>query len=133
MGLNIWTTAPTFMLMFLAGLQDIPKEVYEAAQVDGAGFFKSIFNITLPLLRPVIFLVVALGIIGAFQVFDQVYIMTEGGPLKSTLSVAYLIYQNLFKDTGTVGIACAQAVVLGIVIFALTLISRRIIDVKIEY
>jgi multiple sugar transport system permease protein len=76
---------------------------------------------------------VALGIIGAFQVFDQVYIMTEGGPLKSTLVVAYLIYQNLFKDTGTVGIACAQAVVLGILIFALTIISRRIIDVKIEY
>src|SRR5437588_1535549 len=133
MGLNIWTTAPTFMLMFLAGLQDIPKEVYEAAQVDGAGFLKTVFSITLPLLRPVIFLVVALGIIGAFQVFDQVYIMTEGGPLKATLSVAYLAYHNLFKDTGTVGIACAQAVVLGILIFALTIISRRVIDVKIEY
>ncbi|GAC1478939.1 MAG: sugar ABC transporter permease [Candidatus Dormibacteria bacterium] len=133
MFLNIWTTAPTFMLMFLAGLQDIPREIYEAAEVDGAGAVRKLFSITIPLLRPIIFLVVSLGIIGGFQVFDQVFIMTQGGPLKATLTVAYLIYENLFKDTGTVGIACAEAVTLGIIIFGLTLLSRRIIDTKIEY
>jgi multiple sugar transport system permease protein len=133
MGLNIWTTAPTFMLVFLAGLQDIPKEIYEAAEVDGASAIRRFFSITIPLLRPIIFLVTALGIIGSFQVFDQVAIMTQGGPLKSTLTVSYLIYQNLFKDTGTVGIACAQAVTLGIIIFLLTMLSRRVLDAKIEY
>lgn len=131
--LNIWTTAPTFMLMFLAALQDIPHEVYEAAAVDGAGGARKLWSITIPLLRPVIFLVVSLGIIGAFQVFDQMFIMTNGGPIKATLSVALLIYNDLFRDTGTVGSACAMAIVLGIIIFALTLISRRVIDVKIEY
>jgi multiple sugar transport system permease protein len=133
MFLNIWTTAPTFMLMFLAALQDIPKEIYEASSVDGASAVRKLFSITIPLLRPIIFLVVSLGIIGAFQVFDQAYIMTHGGPLKATLTVALLIYQNLFNDTGTVGVACAEALVLGIIIFGLTLISRRVIDTKIEY
>src|ERR1700737_1481784 len=133
MFLNIWTTAPTFMLMFLAALQDIPKEIYEAASVDGASAVRKLFSITIPLLRPIIFLVVSLGIIGCFQIFDQAFIMTSGGPLKATLSVALLIYDNLFKDTGTVGVACAEAIVLGIVIFALTLISRRVIDTRIEY
>ena len=133
MFLNIWTTAPTFMLMFLAALQDVPKEIYEASAVDGASAARKLFSITIPLLRPVIFLVVSLGIIGTFQVFDQMFIMTSGGPLKATLSVALLIYDNLFKDTGTVGVACAEAIVLGVVIFALTLISRRVIDTRIEY
>jgi multiple sugar transport system permease protein len=123
MFLNIWTTAPTF----------IPKEIYEASSVDGASAVRKLFSITIPLLRPIIFLVVSLGIIGAFQVFDQAYIMTHGGPLKATLTVALLIYQNLFNDTGTVGVACAEALVLGIIIFGLTLISRRVIDTKIEY
>jgi multiple sugar transport system permease protein len=133
MFLNIWTTAPTFMLMFLAGLQDIPKEIYEASSVDGASSVRKFFSITVPLLRPIIFLVVSLGIIGAFQVFDQAFIMTKGGPLKATLTVALLIYDNLFGDTGTVGIACAEAIVLGIIIFTIVLISRRIIDTKVEY
>jgi multiple sugar transport system permease protein len=133
MFLNIWTTAPTFMLMFLAALQDIPKEIYEASAVDGASAVRKFFSITVPLLRPIIFLVVSLGIIGAFQIFDQAFIMTHGGPLKATLTVALLIYQNLFNDTGTVGVACAEALVLGIIIFALTMVSRRVIDTKIEY
>ena len=119
--------------MFLAALQDIPHEVYEAASVDGASGSRKLFSITIPLLRPVIFLVVSLGIIGGFQVFDQMFIMTAGGPLEATLSVSLLIYNNLFKDTGTVGVACAQAVVLGIIIFLLTMVSRRVIDTKIEY
>src|ERR1700737_2487902 len=133
MFLNIWTTAPTFMLMFLAALQDVPKEIYEASAVDGASAARKLFSITIPLIRPVIFLVVSLGIIGCFQVFDQMFIMTSGGPLKATLSVALLLYNNLFKDTGTVGVACAEAIVLGIIIFALTLISRRVNDPRIEY
>ncbi len=133
MGLNIWTTAPTFMLMFLAGLQDIPKEIYEAAAVDGAGPVRKLFGITIPLLRPVIFLVVALGIIGAFQIFDQAKIMTNGAPLHATLPIALQIYNNLFVDNGQVGVACATAVTLGILIFVLTIAARRLIDVKIEY
>jgi multiple sugar transport system permease protein len=133
MGLNIWTTAPTFMIVFLAGLQDIPRSVYEAAEVDGAGPIRRFFSITIPLLRPIIFLVVALGIIGTFQVFDQISIMTQGGPLKSTLTVAYLVYQDVFKDQGQVGVACAMAFTLGVLIYILTIVSRRFLDARIDY
>src|ERR1700738_4879490 len=69
MFLAIWTTAPTFMLMFFAALQDVPKEIYEASMVDGASAVRKFFSITIPLLRPVIFRVVSLGIIGCFEVF----------------------------------------------------------------
>ena len=133
MGLNIWTTAPTFMIVFLAGLQDIPRSVYEAAEVDGAGPIRRFFSITIPLLRPIIFLVVALGIIGTFQVFDQISIMTQGGPLKSTLTVAYLVYQDVFTDQGQVGVACAMAFTLGVIIYILTILSRRFLDARIDY
>lgn len=133
MGLNIWTTAPTFMIVFLAGLQDVPRSIYEAAEVDGAGAVRRFFSITIPLLRPIIFLVVALGIIGTFQVFDQISIMTQGGPLKSTLTVAYLVFQNVFRDEGQVGVACAMAFTLGVIIYILTMVSRRYLDAKIDY
>src|SRR5207245_10085416 len=90
MFLNVWTTAPTFMLMFLAALQDIPKEIYEASMVDGASAVRTFFSITVPLLRPIIFLVVSLGIIAAFQIFDEAFIITKAGPLQATLTVALL-------------------------------------------
>ena len=86
MALNIWTTAAAFMIFFLAALQDIPKELIEAAQVDGANRFQAFWNITLPLLRPVIFFAVALGTIGGFQMFDQAKFMTNGGPVNATLT-----------------------------------------------
>ncbi|MDQ7030591.1 MAG: sugar ABC transporter permease [Ardenticatenia bacterium] len=89
---NIWSTTGTLMLIFLAGLQDIPGELYEAAAIDGASRVQMFRYVTVPLLRPVIFFVVTLGIIGTFQVFDQIYIMTKGGPLKSTMTWVYLIY-----------------------------------------
>jgi multiple sugar transport system permease protein len=130
--LNIWTTAPTFMIVFLAGLQSIPQTLYEAARVDGAGAWRVTWNITIPLLRPVTFVVVALGIIGGFQAFDQVYLMTNGGPLRSTLMPAYTIFQTNFQS-GLTGLACAEAFVLFVVIFAFTVLARRYLDVRIEY
>lgn len=128
--LAIFTTIPTFMVMFLTALQDVPGYVYEAAAIDGATGLKAFWYITLPLLRPVITLVVILGTIGTFQVFDQVAILTRGGPLKTTLTPAFLIYQKTL-GTGTqpeAGFAAAMAFILAFVIVAITLIQRRIID-----
>jgi multiple sugar transport system permease protein len=130
MVLAIFTTIPTFMVMFLTALQDVPGFVYEAAAIDGATGVKAFWYITLPLLRPVITLVVILGTIGTFQVFDQVAILTRGGPLKTTLTPAFLIYQKTL-GTGTqaeAGFAAAMAFILAFVIVAITLIQRRIID-----
>lgn len=130
MVLAIFTTIPTFMVMFLTALQDVPGFVYEAAAIDGATGMKAFWYITLPLLRPVIALVVILGTIGTFQVFDQVAILTRGGPLKTTLTPAFLIYQKTL-GTGTqpeAGFAAAMAFILAFVIVAITLVQRRLID-----
>lgn len=125
--LNIWSTGAAFMIYFLAALQDIPQEVIEAAQVDGANRFQAFLNITLPMLRPSVFLVVALGTIGAFQVFDQAKFMTNGGPANATLVPLLEIYNAGFQD-GHFGLASAMAVILFILIFIITLIQRRLID-----
>lgn len=132
--LNIFTTAPTFMLVYLTALQDIPETLYEAARIDGADNWHLVWNITLPLLRPTTFLVTVLGTIGGFQLFDQVFIMegTSGGPLRSTLTPALEIYDTAF-NASHMGLACAQAVVLFIVIFTFTLLQKRFIDTNIEY
>ena len=130
MFLAIFTTIPTFMVMFLTALQDIPSHLYEAASIDGATGIRAFWSITLPLLRPVIALVVILGTIGTFQVFDQVAILTKGGPLKTTLTPAFLIYQKTL-GTGTqaeAGFGAAMAWILAFIIIAITLIQRRVIE-----
>ncbi len=124
--LNIWTTAGTMMLIFLAGMQDIPTPVYEAASVDGATAWQQFWQITVPLLAPTIFFVVTLGLIGSYQVFDQVWVMTSGGPAGTTTSLAYLIYRDGFNNSD-MGLASATSILLFIIIFIVTLIQRRIV------
>ncbi len=132
--LNIWTTAPTFMLVYLAALQDIPDSLFEAARIDGASTWKVIRHVTIPLLRPTTFVVTALGTIGAFQHFDQVYVMqgADGGPLQSTLTPVLIIYDTAFKSS-LMGLACAEAFVLFVVIFTFTILQKRFIDTNIQY
>jgi multiple sugar transport system permease protein len=132
--LNIWTTAPTFMLVYLAALQDIPDTLFEAARIDGASTWQVIRHITIPLLRPTTFVVTALGTIGAFQLFDQVYVMQgpDGGPLRSTLTPVLIIYDTAFKSS-LMGLACAEAFVLFVVIFTFTMLQKRFIDTNIQY
>lgn len=125
--LNVWSTAATFMIYFLASLQDLPKDVLEAAEVDGASRLQSFWYVTLPLLRPTVFLVVALGTIGAFQMFDQAKFMTNGQPLNSTLTPMLEIYNEAFLNGGF-GQAAAMSVLLFILIFAVTITQRRLID-----
>lgn len=132
--LVIWTSAPSMMLIYLAGLQDIPETLYEAARIDGANWWQVIRYITVPLLRPTTFLVVALGTIGAFQAFDQVYVMqgAQGGPLLSTITPVLEIYNTAF-GSALMGLACAEAFVLFILVFAFTYIERRFIDTDVQF
>lgn len=129
MGMNIFTTSGTLMLIFLSGLQDIPPSTYEAAEIDGADKIQTLLFITIPMLRPVIFFVVTVSIIGCFQVFDQIYVMTNGGPLDSTTTLTYLIYKWAFRDTTLkMGQASALAVILTFIILGVTLLQRRVIE-----
>ncbi|MEH2281619.1 MAG: sugar ABC transporter permease [Nostoc sp.] len=125
--MNIWSTAPFFMVIYLAALQDIPQTLYEAAQLDGANGWEQFIHITLPLLAPVTFFVVAVGVIGTFQLFDQSYIFSggTGGPNNATLTVVLLIYQAVFRNL-QMGYAAAIAFLLAAVIIAITLIQRQL-------
>lgn len=125
--MNIWATAPFFMVIYLAALQDISESVYEAAEIDGAGPIKRFMSITVPLLRPVTSFVVIMGIIGTFQLFDQSYIFSggSGGPSNSTLTVVLLIYQYAFDGIGRMGYASAMAFALAFIILFATLLQRK--------
>lgn len=124
--LNTWTTIGTMMVIFLAALQNIPASVYEAAAIDGANAWQIFRRITVPLLRPTTFFVVTLGLIGCFQVFDQVYVISSGGPAKTTLTVAYMVYQNGFNRSA-MGLAAATAIILFVIIFAFTILQRMFV------
>lgn len=127
MVMNIWATAPFFMTIYLAALQDIPDTLYEAAELDGASAIQKFLYITVPALRPVTSFAVIMGIIGTFQLFDQSYIFSggSGGPNNSTLTVVLLIYQYAFKSLGTMGYAAALAFALALIILVATLIQRK--------
>jgi multiple sugar transport system permease protein len=130
--MNIYTTAPTFMILFLAALQGMPTPLFEAAKVDGADGLALLRYITLPLLRPTMFLIVALGTIGSFQVFDQIKVMTLGGPLNATMTPVYSIYDQAFNQQ-RFGLASSMAAVLFVIILSITAVQRRFIDASVQY
>lgn len=118
-----WTTAGTFMLMFLAALQDIPKEIEEASLLDGTSNWERFRYVTVPMLKPTLFLVLTLGLIGTWQVFDQVYVMSQGQPANTTLTPAYLSYREGFNDS-RFGTGAAIAFILFLIIIVMTVIQR---------
>jgi len=124
MAMNIWTTAGYFMVTFLAGLQNIPKSIIEAAIIDGAGGWTRFWKITLPLLKHQITFVVTMGIIGTLQVFDQIYFLIKS---QENVTMAMYIYQNAFRY-GKMGYASAIALVFFLIIFSVTLVQRKLME-----
>jgi multiple sugar transport system permease protein len=118
--MSVWVTVGFTMLVYLAGLQAIPHEYYEAASVDGAGGWRMFRHITLPLLAPSTFFVTVYLVISTFQVFDQIYVMTGGGPLRATTTVVYYIWQAGFQQFA-MGYASAMAYGLFAIIFVFTI------------
>ncbi|EOL44112.1 hypothetical protein RV11_GL001859 [Enterococcus phoeniculicola] len=125
--MNVWSTVPMFMTIYLAGLQDIPKTMYEAAEIDGANAFQRLTRITIPQLVPVTNYIVMVGLASTFQLFDQTYIVSggSGGPNNATLTLSLIIYQYAFKTFGTMGYASAIAVLLTLFIFVISMILRK--------
>lgn len=124
--LAIFTTSGTFMLLFIAALQNLGDDVTEAAMMDGANGWQRFWQVTLPRLRPTLFTVLTLGLIGCWQVFDQIYTGTRGGPGKTTLTPAYLSYQAAFINQDW-GQGAAIAFLLFVIIVAFTLLQRWIL------
>ncbi|MGO4342819.1 carbohydrate ABC transporter permease [Pedococcus sp. 2YAF34] len=127
--LAIWTTTGTFMLMFLAALQDLPGEVDEAAMLDGVSPWQKLRYVTLPMLKPTIFLVTTLGLIGTWQVFDQIYVMGKGAPGNTTLTPAFLSYKQSFTSL-QYGSGAAMSFVVFLLIVALTAFQRWVMRDK---
>ncbi|WHY85653.1 sugar ABC transporter permease [Neobacillus novalis] len=128
MAMNIFSTVPHFMVVFLSGLQDIPESLYEAASLDGANSFKKFLHVTVPQLMPITFYVITMGLVGCFQIFDQAFILSggTGGPQNSTLTFSLYIYQLAFTSND-MGRATALAFVLGTIIFAVTYIVNKLL------
>lgn len=121
--MSLWTVGGG-MVIYLAGLQNIPQELYEAAEVDGASPFAKLIRITIPLMTPTIFFNVILGLINAFQVFNSAFITTGGGPVNSTLFYMLHIYENAFTHW-RMGYASALSVVLFLIVLVMTLIVNQ--------
>ena len=123
---GVWSGAGYNMVIFLAGLTEIPKDFYEAAEIDGAGRWHQFRHITVPLLRNTLVFVMVMTIISSFQVFTSVYIMTQGGPERSTEVIAYTIFINAFAVAGQMGYASALAWLLFAVVFVFVFIQMRV-------
>jgi multiple sugar transport system permease protein len=135
--MSIWAGLGYNMILFLAGLQTIPHVMYEAAEIDGAGFWTKFFKVTIPLLKPTIVFVSIMSFIFSFQVFEQVYIMTGGqggigGVLNSALTIVAYLYDKGFQKF-QMGYASALAYIIFLFIFILTMINKRLMRSNVEY
>lgn len=129
--MDTWNAGGT-MIVFLAGLQGIPKKYYEAAEIDGAGTLKKFIYVTLPLLTPSIFFNLIMGIIGALQTFSQSFIMTNGGPVNSTMFYMMALYKRAFSDM-QMGYACAMAWVFLVPTVLITVLIFKFFGTKVNY
>ncbi|MDT7623017.1 MAG: multiple sugar transport system permease protein [Pseudonocardiales bacterium] len=123
--MGVWQGIGIKMIIYLAALQNLPDELFEAAELDGANAWQRFRRITLPMLRPATLFVGVVSIISAFQAFDQVYVLTRGGPANATTMMTYEVYKNAFA-TFQMGMACAKSVVLFVFLFGLTLLNRKL-------
>lgn len=130
--LEIWRGFGFYVIVFFAALQAIPRELYDAARIDGASGPRLVWNITLPLLRPALAFTFIMATIWNFQLFDAVYVLTRGGPAWSSSTVSWFVYQQAFESFD-IGLASAMAMVLLVLILTLTLLQLRVFRSDTEY
>jgi multiple sugar transport system permease protein len=129
---GVWTFFGFNTVIFLAGLGNIPKEMYEAASIDGAGRWEQFRNITLPLLSPTIYFLTLYSVIGTFKAFNHIYVLRNGAALGTTDTASVVIFQAFKRDT-RYGYASALAILLLLIIIGLTVINNRIANKRVFY
>ena len=129
---RIWLGTGFSTVLLLAGMQGISEEYYEAAKIDGAGFWQSWRHITLPLITPSLFFLIVVTTLGAFQTFTEINVLTAGGPIDSTNVIVQEIFRSFYFN-GQFGLASAQALVLFVVILALTIIQFGVLEKRVHY
>jgi multiple sugar transport system permease protein len=130
--IDLWRSLGYTFVILLAGLQTVPDHLYEAARVDGAGKVRQFWHVTLPMMSPTLLFAFIISFIGAFQIFDPMYIMTQGGPGTATLSLVQYDYYKAFRDF-QMGYACAMALIIAAIILIVTVIQLRLTKLWVHY
>lgn len=130
MAMDVWISAGYYMVLFLAGMEAIPKDLYEAAELAGASRWQQFWKITLPMLRSTMLFVVVINSIKSFQIFVEVYVMTKGGPLGSTTTLVYEVYHQAFEQSDSMGYASAIAYLIFIILLAVSFVQMRLLRVR---
>ena len=126
-----WKNVGIYIILFLVGLQNIPRDLYEAADMDGAGRLQQFLHVTLPMLNPTFVVVIVLSTIGGFSLFIEPYVLTGGGPMQSTLSGMLYIYNQAFYF-GHMGYAATLGFVYALVILLVVVIQRRVVETEVN-
>ncbi|AOZ94528.1 glycerol-3-phosphate ABC transporter permease [Paenibacillus crassostreae] len=130
--MTVWMNLGFQFIVLLSGMQSVPEDIYDSAKIDGSGSFRTFFKLTLPLITPSLFFVAVVSMIGAFQSFGQINILTKGGPMNSTNVMVFNIYQDAFVNY-RFGVGSAQALILFTIILILTLIQFKFLEKKVHY
>jgi len=130
MAMDIWISIGYYTVLFLAAMQNVPKDYYEVADLEGTSSWKKFTNITLPLIKPTLLFAVVLNTIKSFQVFTEVYVMTKGGPLGRTSTLVYSVYENAFEKADGMGYASAIAYVLFFIIVIFSVLEFKFLRTK---
>lgn len=129
MAMDVWVAIGYYVLIFLAGIKSIPTELYEAARIDGAGFFRRSTLITIPLLKSTFLFVIVLNTIRSFQIFVEIFVMTSGRPFNSTLTAVYFIFERGISR-GSIGYASAAAYILFLILVIFSLIQFKLVNIR---
>jgi len=130
MAMDIWIATGYYMIIILAGLQTIPKDLYEAAEMSGATAWQKFKSITVPMLRPTLLFILVVNTIKSFQIFIEIYVMTKGGPLNETVTMVYLVYRDAFEKADSMGYASAVAYVLFFIILIISVVQMKLLKEK---
>ena len=130
MVMDIWVSIGYYAVLFLAAIQNVPKDYYEVADIEGASKWKQFWNITLPIIKPTILFALVLNTIKSFQVFTEIYVLTRGGPLGRTSTLVYSVYENAFERADGMGYACAVAYILFLIIAIFSAVEFRMLREK---
>jgi multiple sugar transport system permease protein len=128
--MDIWISTGYYMVLFLAGLQTIPQDLYDAAKLSGASALTQFLRITLPLIQPTLLFVVVINTIKSFQIFIEIFIMTKGGPLNSTTTLVYMVFVNAFEKSDMMGYASALAFILFFILLIFSILQIRLLRIK---
>jgi len=128
--MDIWSSFGYYMVIFIAAMQTIPQNIYDSAKLSGASTLYTLFRITVPLLRPTLIFILVINLIKSFQVFVEIYILTRGGPLNSSTTLVYMIYNNGFQSIDGGGYASAISYLLFFILLALSLIQLSLMRGK---